>query len=94
MRRQSRKCSYFSKLLLFSHAWFATPQEVLHADWQEVWHSPQPLFAVFVRLRVSIVLILFIIKLLKRYFESLLKKHFYNSYNTITKKYICQGISL
>ena len=29
-------------LLLFSHFWFATPQEVLQADWQEVWHSPQP----------------------------------------------------
>lgn len=25
-----------------SHFWFATVQEVLHADWQEVWHSPQP----------------------------------------------------
>ena len=31
-----------SYLLLFSHFWFATPQEVLQADWQEVWHSPQP----------------------------------------------------
>lgn len=30
--------------LHFSHCWFATPQEVLHADWQEVWHSPQPPF--------------------------------------------------
>jgi hypothetical protein len=29
-------------LLLFSHCWLATPQEVLQADWQEVWHSPQP----------------------------------------------------
>ena len=29
-----------SYLLLFSHFWFATPQEVLQADWQEVWHSP------------------------------------------------------
>jgi hypothetical protein len=27
---------------LFSHFWFATVQEVLQADWQEVWHSPQP----------------------------------------------------
>ena len=26
----------------FSHFWFATVQEVLQADWQEVWHSPQP----------------------------------------------------
>ena len=31
-----------SYLLVFSHFWFATPQEVLQADWQEVWHSPQP----------------------------------------------------
>jgi hypothetical protein len=28
--------------LLFSHFWLATVQEVLQADWQEVWHSPQP----------------------------------------------------
>ena len=27
---------------LFSHFWLATVQEVLQADWQEVWHSPQP----------------------------------------------------
>ena len=26
----------------FSHFWLATVQEVLQADWQEVWHSPQP----------------------------------------------------
>jgi len=31
--------------LLFSHFWFATVQEVLQADWQEVWHSPQPPWA-------------------------------------------------
>jgi len=30
---------------LFSHFWFATVHEVLQADWQEVWHSPQPPFA-------------------------------------------------
>jgi hypothetical protein len=29
---------------LFSHFWFATVQLVLQADWQEVWHSPQPEF--------------------------------------------------
>ena len=45
-------------LLLFSHFWFATPQEVLQADWQEVWHSPQPpVTALLVRSRVAIVLI-------------------------------------
>jgi hypothetical protein len=26
---------------LFSQAWLAMPQLVLHALWQEVWHSPQ-----------------------------------------------------
>ena len=26
----------------FSQGWLATPQEVLQALWQEVWHSPQP----------------------------------------------------
>jgi len=46
---------------LFSHFWFAIPQLVLQADWQEVWHSPQPpFFALSHRLRVSIVLICFI----------------------------------
>jgi len=29
----------------FSHSWLATVQEVLQADWQEAWHSPQPPFA-------------------------------------------------
>ena len=44
----------------FSHSWFATPQEVLQADWQLVWHSPQPpSFRLSFRSRVSIVLILF-----------------------------------
>ena len=33
------QCSYF-----FSQLWLPTVQEVLHADWQEVWHSPQPPF--------------------------------------------------
>ena len=29
----------------FSHFWLATVQEVLQADWQDVWHSPQPPWA-------------------------------------------------
>ena len=29
---------------LFSQVWFPTVQLVLHADWQDVWHSPQPPF--------------------------------------------------
>ena len=45
---------------LFSQAWFATPQLVLHALWQEVWHSPQPpLTALFAISRVSNVTICF-----------------------------------
>ena len=55
--------------LLFSHFWFATPQDVLQADWQEVWHSPQPpFFTVLAISFVSIVLILFILKDLRIFF--------------------------
>lgn len=32
--------SYFA----FSQVWFPTVQDVLHADWQDVWHSPHPPF--------------------------------------------------
>jgi len=50
-------------LLLFSHFWFATPQLVLQADWQEVWHSPQPPFLQDLhRSRVFRVLILSMFK--------------------------------
>jgi hypothetical protein len=43
-------------LSLFSQAWLEMPQLVLQADWQEVWHSPQPPFlALSHRLRVSMV---------------------------------------
>jgi len=39
---------------LFSHCWLAMPQLVLQADWQEVWHSPQPpFFALSQRFLVS-----------------------------------------
>ena len=34
-----------SYLLSFWHFWFATVQEVLQADWQDAWHSPQPVCA-------------------------------------------------
>jgi len=33
---------YTYYLIFFSQSWLATVQEVLQADWQEVWHSPQP----------------------------------------------------
>ena len=32
-------------LFSFWHFWFATVQEVLQADWQDAWHSPQPVCA-------------------------------------------------
>jgi len=39
----------------------ATVQEVLHADWQEAWHSPQPpLLALSFKLALFKVLICFI----------------------------------
>ena len=47
----------FYLLSLPSHFWFAIPQLVLQADWQEVWHSPQPpFFALSQRFLVSRVL--------------------------------------
>ena len=56
-RRHFGVCNYLLSLAL-SHFWFAMPQLVLQADWQEVWHSPQPPFlALSHRLRVSMVLI-------------------------------------
>ena len=48
-----------------SQLWLPTVQEVLHADWQEVWHSPQPpFFTVFCNLFVFKVLMCFIIEML------------------------------
>ena len=50
-------------VLLFSQRWLAMPQLVLQADWQEVWHSPQPpLAALSQRLRVFRVTICFIME--------------------------------
>jgi len=55
--------SFTAFYLLFSQLWFATPQLVLQADWQDVWHSPQPPFlALSQRLRVANVLILLMVK--------------------------------
>jgi len=56
-------------LLLLMHDWFATVQDVLHADWHDDWHSPHP--PVFMLKHAGLmVLILFIkkypsVKLLK-----------------------------
>jgi len=42
----------------FLHAWFPRVHDVLHADWQEVWHSRQPpVAAVPLRSAAMIVLI-------------------------------------
>ena len=62
LRRQSvlpvSSLSYF----FCSQRWFATLQEVLLADWQDVWHSPQPaFFRSSLRFLVLIVLILFML---------------------------------
>ena len=47
----------------FSHFWLATVQDVLQADWQEAWHSPQPpLAAVSFRLALLMVLTCFMDK--------------------------------
>ena len=70
--------------LLFSQAWFATPQDVLQADWQDVWHSPQPpVLTDLLRSRVFKVTILFIVQnllyvmslFLKRLEESWRRNH-------------------
>ena len=46
----------------FSQAWFPTVQDVLHADWHEVWHSPHPpFFALFGKFFVFNVLICFMV---------------------------------
>ena len=47
---------------LFSQLWFPTVQDVLHADWQDVWHSPHPpFFTVLFRVCVFNVLMCFIV---------------------------------
>ena len=71
----------------FSHCWFAIPQLVLQADWQEVWHSPHPpFFALSQRLRVLRVFIIFILSSLRPYRRTVLFVLIYS----ITKCAICQ----
>ena len=68
-RRQDKSCAGMRHSLVCrfrtyfcSHCWLATPQEVLQALWQEVWHSPQPPFlALSQRFLVSRVLILLMV---------------------------------
>lgn len=40
--KKQQLCCFNGLCYLFSHDWLPTVQDVLHADWQEVWHSPQP----------------------------------------------------
>ena len=50
----------FYEYYLFSQLWLPTVQDVLHADWHEVWHSPQPpLTTVLFKVLLVKVLILF-----------------------------------
>lgn len=76
--------------LLFSHFWFATPQDVLQADWQEVWHSPQPpLLTVLVISLVSIVLILFML-IPPKINSSVKRSAYFHYYHFITLRGNCQ----
>ena len=48
--------------LFCSQVWFPTVQDVLHADWHDVWHSPHPpFFTVLFNVCVFNVLICFIV---------------------------------
>ena len=52
----------FRSYLLCSQVWLPTVQDVLHADWQDVWHSPQPpFFTVFCNFLVFKVLMCFML---------------------------------
>ena len=58
----SRKAFFVRCCHYFSHFWLATVQEVLQADWQDAWHSPQPPFkADSLRLALLRVLICFFV---------------------------------
>jgi len=74
----------------------ATPQEVLQADWQEVWHCPQPPFS---ELSESILVLIVIILSIKRntpfknlWVNELLVRNYPDK--TITKADVCQDLYL
>ena len=68
--------------LYCSHVWFPTVQEVLQADWQDVWHSPHPpFFIVFCNTWVFNVFTCFML-ISSWYFYN----HTYCNYITSTKK--------
>ena len=60
--RIGERSSSFLITYLCSQLWFPTVQEVLQADWQDVWHSPHPPFlTVFCNLFVLSVFTCFIL---------------------------------
>ena len=71
---------------LCSQLWFPTVQEVLQADWHDVWHSPHPpFFTVFCNLFVFNVFTCFI-------FRNLLSSYICQKYiifSTIKKVFFC-----
>jgi hypothetical protein len=51
------------RLVAFSQRWFAIVQDVLHADWQDAWHSPHALLAAAFRsAALTAILMCFIVK--------------------------------
>ena len=75
---------------LFSQGWLATPQLVLQADWQEVWHSPQPpVVTLLQRSRVSMVLILSMVQVSNR-FILICAQHSFSSIQIKTRTTDCQ----
>ena len=63
IKKESHRLSFYYFCL---QTWLPTVQHVLQADWQEVWHSPQPpVLAVFckdsvliVRIRLAMIILL------------------------------------
>ena len=77
-----------SNYLLLSQVWLPTVQDVLQADWQDVWHSPHPpFFTVFCNLFVFNVFTCFI-------FRNLLSSYICQKYiifSTIKKVFFCKA---
>jgi len=44
IERAAESCSlrFYLRCYFLSHSWLATVQDVLQADWHDVWHSPHP----------------------------------------------------
>lgn len=52
---------FLCNIYFLSQDWFPTVHDVLHADWHDAWHSPQPPFLTFKVAFLFNVLICFII---------------------------------